>query len=81
MTYDAHTGEELTDSDLEARYDELLDEIYGEVTMGQLSWPASQVLREMDPIAYNVGMSDWESSEIAEGIFTEEPPEDDEDDG
>lgn len=41
-------------------YDAMLDDNYGDF-MG--SYPASRVLREMDPIAYRVGFHDWLDSE------------------
>lgn len=46
-------------SDDEEGYDDWLDEIYGEVTMGSHSWSPSKVLQEMDPIAYRCGIDDY----------------------
>lgn len=34
------------------QFDEMLDEVTAPFTMGDLSYPASQVLKEVDPIAY-----------------------------
>ena len=45
---------------VEEQYDELLD-LYGPVRIGTLTYDASRVLREVDPIAYRVGLSDFES--------------------
>lgn len=44
-------------------YDEMLDEVYGDVEVGSLSWSASRVLAEMDPTAYRCGISDWADNE------------------
>lgn len=41
-----------TRKDLEAFAVESLDELYGEVRMGDLCWSASSVMKEMDPIAF-----------------------------
>jgi hypothetical protein len=46
-----------------ARYDEMLDECYPLVQIGTLSYSPSQVLKKVDPIAYQCGMSDWLDSE------------------
>lgn len=40
-------------------YDDMLDEIHGE----PMGYPASRILREVDPIAYRVGFHDWLDSE------------------
>lgn len=51
-------------------YDEFLDEIYGEIKIGYLTFNASDIVKELDPIAYRVGFSDYEdmmSEEQREG--------------
>jgi len=40
------------------RYDEMLDELYPDITIGSCTFTASQVLKECDPIAYECGKSD-----------------------
>ena len=75
--WDIQTGEGLYDYELETRYDEMLDEIYGTVSVAGYEYDTSQVLREVDPIAHRVGFSDWLDSEIGETI-TETQPEADE---
>jgi hypothetical protein len=44
----------------EERYDEFLDEVYGEVQIGTLTFYPSDILKNCDPIAYRVGLSDYE---------------------
>ena len=48
----------IDESDAEAQYDDMLDELYP-VQIGGMSFCASRVLKELDPIAYNCGFSDW----------------------
>lgn len=43
----------------EEQYSDMLDEISGPVVVGGLEFAASRVLREMDPIAYRVGLHDY----------------------
>ena len=41
------------------QYDEMLDECYGEVRLGSLTFSPSRVLKEMDPVAYRCWFNDW----------------------
>ena len=50
---------------LKDSYNDSLDEM-GTVKIGTLEYQASRVLREIDPIAYRVGFSDYSDSEIEE---------------
>lgn len=47
----------ITDHDL---YDEWLDEVYEPVTFGYMTFYASQIIKELDPIAYRVGFAEWQ---------------------
>jgi hypothetical protein len=51
--------EKYTESD----YDDMLDDCYPKVTIGDSSWDASYVLREMDPTAYRRRFSDYQEYE------------------
>ena len=42
-------------------YDEMLDEIYGDVEICGMSYSSSQALKELDPIAYCCAKNDFES--------------------
>jgi len=53
---------EMSDDDLKEQYDELLDEIYGEVKLGNLTFSPSRIIRELDPVAYRTGLNDYEDS-------------------
>lgn len=46
---------------IEERYDELLNEVYGEVQLGYMIFMPADIIKELDPIAYRVGLADFES--------------------
>lgn len=43
-------------------YDEMLDDVYGDVEVCGMTCPSSRALKELDPIAYNCGKGDYESN-------------------
>lgn len=45
--------------DVDAMYDDYLDEVTGEIYIGGIAFYASRILKELDPIAYNCGMNDY----------------------
>ncbi len=51
----------MTEYEIEESYDMMLDDAYGTVTIAGLNFDTSRALKELDPIAYRVGMSDYES--------------------
>lgn len=53
--------ENATNESAENSYDDMLDE-GEEIKIGNLTYLPSQVLKAVDEIAYNVGLSDWQSS-------------------
>jgi hypothetical protein len=56
--YDVVNGEvQLSDSE----YIDLLDEVYGDVKIGSLTYSAGSVLEAVDPIAFNCGKGEEES--------------------
>ena len=56
----------ITENEAEERYNDFLDQAYGEVNVAGNIYNTSNVLKELDPIAYDVGMSDFLSSEELE---------------
>jgi hypothetical protein len=46
----------------EEQYDDLLDEVYEVIKFGTLEYSPSQVLKAVDPVAYRLGMNDYEDS-------------------
>ena len=47
----------LSEHDAEERYNDLLDDIYPEVCIAEMCYPASRTLKAIDPVAYRCGMS------------------------
>jgi hypothetical protein len=54
---------ELPAVDLEQRHRNMLDECYGEISIGYLTFSASRIVEEMDPIAFRCAVSDSTDSE------------------
>jgi len=57
---------------LESRFDDMLDECYEPFTMGDLIFMPSDILKSCDPVAYRVGLCEFEDFEDEE---EEEEPE------
>ena len=47
---------------IEDMFDEMLDETYPVVKIGELTFYPSQILKQCDPIAYRIGVSEYEDS-------------------
>jgi hypothetical protein len=47
----------------EEMFDEMLDELYPVVIMGELTFYPSQILKNCDPIAYRIAMSECEEED------------------
>ncbi len=65
---DLNTGEEVSEHDLQTRYDEMLDECYPDLIVCGLNYSSSRTLQEVDPIAYRCGFNDWLDSELGETL-------------
>ena len=46
----------------EAEYDEMLDECHSDYEISGMTYTASQILKNCDPIAYRCGKNDYDSS-------------------
>ena len=71
----AKIREELTaisERELEERFDEFLSEVYGEVDLCGYTYPARDVFKSHDPIAYRQDFLSWLDVEISDGRFTDE---------
>ena len=55
--------------DVYDHYNEMLNEVTPTVKIGDMNYCASTVLREVDPIAYRVGLEDWLDSLASDGRF------------
>jgi hypothetical protein len=51
---------EYTILEIEERFDEMLDETNELIKIGTLTYLPSQVLKNVDPIAYRIGLSEFE---------------------
>ena len=49
----------MTESDLQESFEQYLDDVHPEVTIAGITFSPSRILREMDPIAFQVSMSDY----------------------
>ena len=52
----------MNDYEIEQAYDEMLNDVYGTVMIAGYEYDTSRALKECDPIAYSVGLSDFEST-------------------
>lgn len=77
--YDLFTGEGITGYELHERFDDMLNECYGTVTVAGMEYDTARALKELDPIAYRCSFHDWIGSELGESL-TEDAPEEEEDD-
>ena len=50
----------MEDYEMIENYNDFLDEVNPEIVIGSLRYSPSQVLREVDPIAYNIGLSEYQ---------------------
>lgn len=56
----------ITEDEARELYDEYIDE-FGDVAVGDIQFSSSRVLKELDPIAYNVGFRDYLDILIEDG--------------
>ena len=45
------------------RYEDVLNECYGRATVGNLTWDAGYVVKNLDPVAFRCGVSDYLADE------------------
>jgi hypothetical protein len=62
---------QLTDRDLEERFNEFLDEVNPTVIICGLEYEPSDVLKSTDPVGYRVLMSNWLDEEISQDVIFE----------
>lgn len=59
---------------------EFLDELHESVTIAGIEFPASEILEECDPVAFECELSNYESQMESDGEWFEEDPTEDEED-
>jgi len=47
---------------MEDFYDELLNDCYGEIKLGNLVFSPAEIIKRLDPIAYHQGLLDFEDT-------------------
>jgi len=47
-------------TELEEQYDEILDKCYAVFKIGNLTFYPSQILKNCDPVAYRIGLGEFE---------------------
>ena len=55
-------GDYMTEEELQESYDNGLNETWGTVNVAGHTYDTARALRELDPIAYRVGMADYADS-------------------
>jgi len=51
--------EKFTQEELEEQFDEMMDELYPPYKIGELTYYASQILNNCDPIAYQISVQEY----------------------
>ena len=71
--HEAHTQGHQMISEREAyeRYDNMLDDCLGDVKILNMLYYTSRALKDVDPIAYRCGFSDYTASLEEDNIFVE----------
>ena len=49
----------------------MLDDCYEEITLGNLSWSPSYVMKELDPTAFSCGVSEYIDGLVEDGEYYE----------
>ena len=63
--------ERFSDEDIEEMYNEALDEM-GDVKLGSLTFSPSRIIKELDPVAYRVGLNDYEDMLLEDFEYDED---------
>ena len=57
-------GNLIFEHHLESRYNDFLDDLYGEISIAGLKYSTSDAQKQIDPTAYRCGFNDWLDSEL-----------------
>lgn len=60
----------LTEEELEESFNDALDQ-HDDIKIGYLAFSPSRVLKNCDPIAYNLGLGDYADTIAQDGTFVE----------
>lgn len=68
IKYRTLDGEDIAEYAAIEMYRDMLDDVYGDVTVAGLTYTTSRALEVLDPIAFRVGFSDWTDAEGFEEV-------------
>ena len=57
--------------DPEELFEQMLDDCYEEVSLGSLTWDPSYVMKELDPVAFRCGVSEYIDGLVEDGEYFE----------
>ena len=63
--------EMYSDEDIEEMYKEALDEM-GDVKLGNLTFSPSRIIKELDPVAYRVGLNEYEDMLMEDYVYEDD---------
>jgi len=73
MSYTAYKGEDgqhYSEQDMADQFEEMLDEVYGTVSVAGMEYDTARALKELDPIAYRCSLLDYiDGAEVEEVSF------------
>jgi hypothetical protein len=62
--------QKITEDELVEQYNDSLD-TYGPINIGNLTYTASWTLKQVDPIAYEIGLGEYADYLAEDGIFVD----------
>lgn len=68
IKYRTPDGEDIAEYAAIEIYRDMLDDVYGDVTVAGTTYTTSRALEVLDPIAFMVGFSDWTDAEGFEEV-------------
>jgi len=61
--------EVITEGEAADRYDDLLNECYPLVKIGNLTFDPAEIVKTLDPIAYDIGLSEYYDSLAEDDVY------------
>lgn len=65
----------LTEQDLESMYEDMLNEVYGQCSIAGVEFDTAHALKELDPIMFDCGCSEYIDSLLQDGVLFEKDGE------
>ena len=69
--FSKQVDDNLSEIDVESDFNDYLDSCYPEVSVAELKYQTSRVLKEIDPTAYRCGLCDYIDSQCKDRIWIE----------